>query len=500
MKTMSRNDRPNILLITTDTQRCDTLRSMGSSFAVSPHLDRLAREGVLFKQAHTSSPVCGPARTCLLTGVHTPVHGCIENGVKPRLDLPIFPDLLKEQGYYNIMVGKTHFGPLPKAFDRTFTATEKNKDADDSYGRFIRERGYPRATSYPNPVPEELFMDAFLVDTTISEISKAVEEQENPFFAYCSLVSPHGPLDPPGQWANLFDQTPLPPLNYREGEIDRHPAHLRRLTGLMGEMQENLEHLLSSPEGRKEIDHQRKLYYGLAAYCDAQIGRLIDYLDTSGLRENTLIIFSSDHGTQLYDHGFSDKHNYYDDSWRIPLIMSMPGVLPQEETREFAIWNDITASILAAAGTGCDSMQGFDLFTPLTEGKPSPRRCAVASLYQSVAVATKHWKLEYYFPEGEGRLFNRSEDPCEQTDLFHHTDYAAVRHQLTEALLAWRAELTDLYYLKQHSQSGGPVAKRAFEQTFMMNGTDAEQRLNVRAEQIDAAFPGTPTAVIGGVR
>ncbi len=106
----------NILLITTDSQRWDSLHCMGSEFAISPHLDRLASEGVLFENAHTSSPVCMPARCSLMTGVHAHVHGSIENGFHRHTHLPMLPDLLKAQGYHTIMVGKTHFDPVPESF------------------------------------------------------------------------------------------------------------------------------------------------------------------------------------------------------------------------------------------------------------------------------------------------------------------------------------------------------------------------------------------------
>jgi hypothetical protein len=98
----------------------------------------------------------------------------------------------------------------------------------------------------------------------------------------------------------------------------------------------------------------------------------------------------------------------------------MPGTLPAGETREFAIWNDITATILGAAGATCPSMQGFDLFSPLCQGKDSPRTCAVATVYKSCALATRKWKLEYYIEEGEGRLFDWINDPHEQNDLYHN--------------------------------------------------------------------------------
>jgi arylsulfatase A-like enzyme len=493
-------EKPNIVLITTDTQRCDTLRCMGNPHAVSPHIDRLAQEGVLFTQAHTASPVCSPARCSLLTGVHTPIHGCIENGIRRREDLIVFPDLLKEHGYTNIMVGKTHFGPVPASFDVQHIVAEKNADVDDCYARFIRRHGYPRVTSHPNPVPEHLFMDAFLADTTIAEIERAASMGKGSFFAYCSMVSPHGPFDPPGEWAHLYDGRPLPEINYMTGELAAHPAHLKRLLGLNGkESRKRAAGEFRSPEDpafRQKADELRRLYYGLAAYCDAQVGKIIDFLDRAGLRRNTLVIFSSDHGQQFFDHGFNDKHNFYDASWRIPLILSMPGTLAENETRDFAVWTDLTATILGAAGISSSAVQGFDLFTPLANGEPSPRRCAVGTLYKSAALATKYWKLEYYFEEGEGRLFNRLDDPAEQNDLYRSEAHEDVRNAMLHALLTWRADLTDIGALHRSTGGGGPVARRIAPYTLSMRGTDAERRLNERAERIDLLYgPGGPRTI-----
>jgi arylsulfatase A-like enzyme len=501
--------KPNILLITTDTQRCDTLSCMGSSFAISPHLDRLAREGVLFTNAHTSSPVCSPARCSLLTGVHVPIHGCIENGFERHHYLPVFPDLLKERGYTNIMVGKTHFGPIPSSFDSVHVVTEKGIDANDAYASYIRPLGYSRVTAYPNSLPEQHCLDAFIIDKTIEEIANVLHRNqgEQPFFAHCSLVSPHAPIDPPGEWAQRYDDVTLPPIHYTDGEIDQFPQQMKVLLGLMGisrtlhgqqslDDPEALEHGVLPRDynrGRElslaeAIDRVRKLYYSLASYCDAQIGRLIEWIDQQGIREQTLIVFSSDHGQQYFDHGFNDKHNFYDASWRVPLIMSMPGTLPCGEQRDFAVWTDITASILAAAGTRCDTMQGLDLFTPLTQGLPSPRRCAVAGLYKSIALATKRWKIEYYMDEQTGRLYDRLQDPHEQTNLFDEPLFHNIRQQLLFIVLAWHADLMDLTRLYSTSTGGGPVARRAIDHLKSMNGIDSEMRLNRSIEQFEMSF------------
>lgn len=468
--------KPNILLITTDTSRCDTLKCMGNPNAISPNLDQLASEGICFDNAHTSSPVCMPARCSLLTGVHTPIHGCIENGVQRRTDLITFPDLLKQQGYTTIMVGKTHFDPVPDSFDvQKVLHGGKKDDTSDFYADHIRKHGYSRASMHPNPIPEDLFMDAFLAETTIKEIDKVVSKKSGPFFAFCSMPSPHSPFDPPGKWTNIYDNHSLPPLNYKLGEFENLPRYLK-------------EHLdLKNPEiyNMEKINEKRRLYYGLAAYCDAQVGRLINYLNESGLRENTLVIFSSDHGSTMQDHGFSNKHTYYDASWRVPLIMSMPGTLPQGQRREFAIWNDITATIVGAAGTSCDYLQGFDLFTPLVRNEASPRQCAVSVHHRQCALATKRWKLIYYYEDDLGRLFDRKNDPDEQNDLYNHADYKEIRNELLVALLSWNSELIDVQKLKENTSGGGRVAKITAQHTKSMKGIDAEQRLNERAKRID---------------
>ncbi|MGG1519377.1 sulfatase-like hydrolase/transferase [Paenibacillus oryzisoli] len=518
--------KPNIIVITTDTQRCDTLRCMGSEFAFSPNLDRLAAEGVLFTQAHTASPVCSPARTSLLTGLHTHLHGCIENGIDRLANLPVFPDRLKEQGYYTIMVGKTHFGPVPDSFDVVHTAMEKGLDVQDSYATYLASFGMARTDE---AIPEEHYLDRFLVSTAIAEIERAVrgegqaergsgqaelregeseseqiEEQgreraERPFFLYCSLVSPHDPVDPPGEWATLFDGVALPPLNYTPGEETAYPAYMRRLVGpldeaeraYLGEAQAGYfdAHCGVERIGQAAIDQLRRRYYSLAAYCDAQIGRLLAYLDSAGLRENTLVIFSSDHGQEYFDHGFNNKHNYHDASWRVPLILSQPGTLPAGEKRDYAVWTDITATILGAAGAAVDAVQGFDLYAPLREGLPSPRRCAVGTLYRSAAVATDRWKLEYDFDEGVGRLYDRIADPREQCDVYGAAAYRQVRDALLHALLLWRAETVDVWHLKHHRHGGGPVARRLAFHTQSLQAADAERRLQERLQAMESLQP-----------
>jgi arylsulfatase A-like enzyme len=476
---------PNILLITTDTQRCDTLACMGNPSAVSPHLDRLAREGVVFDNAYTACPVCMPARASLLTGTYPQTHGVIENGLARREHLTVYPDLLKQAGYTNIIIGKAHFGPVPASFDvQCIIQGEKESPGNDAYTADLEWHGYQRGASREFPLPVALHMDTFLVDRTIEAIEDA-RAAGAPFFAHCSLLSPHAPLDPPGDWGDCYRDRPLPTVNYRPGELKNHPAHMHGVLGL-GSQTDRSRYFAEGDQLRLDaVDALRRSYYGLAAHCDDQIGRLIRYLDEHALRESTLVIFTSDHGTQLFDHGFDDKHNYYDASWRVPLVLSMPGTLPANERRGFASWTDLAPTILGAAGITCQTMQGFDLVTPLSRRESLPRVCAPAVLYKSCALVTDRWKVEYYFEEARGRLFDRVEDAEEQRDLYESPPHSHIRDRLLIALLAWHADSIDVQWLIEHSGGGGPIATIVNRHTRALRGIAADERLNERIFDLD---------------
>lgn len=447
--------KPNILLIMCDTVRCDALSCMGGIEGTTPNLDKMAKNGVMFTQSYSASPVCSPARCSLLTGVYPQVHMVTENGIPRLKDLPVFPDLLKQQGYYNIMVGKTHFDPVPDSFDvQLLLKGEKAQENDDFYGVFAHENGYARASKPPFDKPEKFCADAYVAQKTIDEIEIA-SKNDKPFFAFCSMLSPHGPIDTPLNYVDKLDGAELPALNYVENEEKAlHP----RIKILLGLEEKDFEGYYESQGYIYETDRQK--YYELMNFCDAQIGKIIDYLYDSNLAENTLVLFTSDHGQQNGDHGFNDKHNFYDETWRVPLIMQMPGRIPKGLIRKFANTVDVTASILAVAGTSCDTMSGFDLLTPLIQGKENPRTCAVATLFGYTAIVTDDYKLEYYFSDGTGRMFDRKFDFKEQNNIFYDNKYIIEKNILLEALLSWYSGTINLYYYKKNSKGGGPVAIR----------------------------------------
>lgn len=272
--------RPNILLITTDTQRTDTLHCMGSTFAFSPNIDRLAGEGTMFSRAYTASPACMPARCSMLSGMHTPLHGCLENGVMRYPDMPVFTDALKKLGYHTVMVGKTHFGEVPDSFDvREIAIGEKNQIRNDDFSNLFRKSGWPENSGWPNSVPEEYCLDFLITDRALYHMERA-GSSEQPFFLFCSLLSPHAPLDPPGRWAEFYRDRQIPPPHFGKDEWRGLPESLKRLCGIPREDRpENWLERMTEARGNiadtaepEEIIRYKQLYYSSAAFCDSLVG------------------------------------------------------------------------------------------------------------------------------------------------------------------------------------------------------------------------------------
>ncbi len=492
-------DRPNILLITSDQQRTDTLGCYGSDFAVSPNLDRLAGEGIRFTDCHSPCPVCMPARVSLLTGLNTPVHGCIENGFLQTRDHSVYPDLLADAGYTCIIAGKTHFGEMPRGFTVRYDLDGEKSVSTGIYPEHLRALGHevPRGRIVQHDIPPEHFADAFITDSAMRGIDEA-RSAGQPWMCHCSLLSPHPPMDPPGQYATMFDGVALPPINYVPGEEDHFPRQLRAIQNVLGERDrdEGSEPgCYFTPDGDLDVenaDRVRRLYYGLAAYVDAQVGRLMRFLEERGLAENTLVIFTSDHGHLNGDHGMICKHSWYDTSWRVPLIIRWPDRLGAGRVGSFANWTDLTATMLTAAGIDEDCflpVQGFDLIAPACAGASSPRRAVAACLLQSSAVVTERWKYEWYPDERRGRLWDRVNDPLEQHDLNDSPEHRAVVDTIRHSLLAWRADQLDLEHLQTNQGGAGAMGVRSQQIADGLRGTDVERRLNTDVASLAQATP-----------
>eukprot|EP00418_Pyrodinium_bahamense_P005016 CAMPEP_0179020034 /NCGR_PEP_ID=MMETSP0796-20121207/5174_1 /TAXON_ID=73915 /ORGANISM="Pyrodinium bahamense, Strain pbaha01" /LENGTH=493 /DNA_ID=CAMNT_0020715837 /DNA_START=13 /DNA_END=1494 /DNA_ORIENTATION=+ len=467
---------PNILLLTTDQQRLDSMACYGSTFAQSPNIDRLAQEGVRYTESYTASPVCMSARASWISGTQVPVHNVWGNGISPRRQWAFGNMIqpLNEAGYFTAVLGKTHYDPVP------------------DYGYTDIHSGNTDMRK-PN-MHSAHFLETYLVNQAKMLLQNQIKgvriPKGQPWYLHLSFVSPHPPSHVPLEWQAMYKNTSFPRVKFGgPRELASYPQQLK---GFMDK--EKMPKAF--PGGQPDnvyIEEFRRSYYALANYVDYQVGRMLDFLDLQGLASNTLVVFTSDHGTNLWDHGFPHKYNFFDGSWRVPLILRGPG-LPRGLAQEFAAGVDVPATVLAAAGAKRPAgLNGFDLVGPLRRGEPAPRSGGVAgSLLQALALVTRKWKLTFYLDDGRGQLFDRSNDPDELNNLFDDPGSAHVKGRLLTALLRWRAGLEPVGFLQTHEVGDGGFEDTQFVYDYTMNLTGVEPEVELQAELAHPELQGAP--------
>ena len=347
--------KPNLLLIMYDQLRADVLGCYGNDLVKTPNMDRLAKRGICFDRAYSQTPVCMPARHALTSGKNAFELGMLENTYKRNEINNPLAKLVRDEGYFTCAVGKMHFTPAREhfGFDRMYLSEEIPEHIqDDDYLQFLQEKGYghviephgKRSETYYVPqvseLPEELHTSAWTADKTCEIIRK---NSNRPFFIFSSFIKPHPPFEPCKPYDTMYtlDKIPMPVRD--EGELDPDDRIIDIQNGYKVNGIENV----SDEDVRKIRAH----YYGSVTQLDKQLGKLLDTLDVYGLTDNTLVILTSDHGEMLGDHYAFGKRTYYEQSTRIPFIVSWPEMLPQGERREqFVILQDIFATFVSAAG------------------------------------------------------------------------------------------------------------------------------------------------------
>ncbi|MGW8323492.1 MAG: sulfatase-like hydrolase/transferase, partial [Thermodesulfobacteriota bacterium] len=335
--------RPNILLITTDYQSGLDIPTIGHRFLQMPVLERLSRDGMTFRNHFSNAPICIPARNTWITGQYPHSHGKWENvgGWVPD-GSPVLMHELKAQGYQTIAVGKLHLGfpetdPLG-GFDRWVSADRKGNyraaSQRDDYAAFLAERGLTRddylKLGVESPIPhvydwpwdESWHIDAF-VGARAREIIRGGELRE-PWFLWISFNGPHNPWDPPARCSAPYRDMELPLGHTFPGELDTKPRdHTRLRFNYTGEIARLIDR---DPRRRDQILHAiRAGHYGNLSFIDEQVGGILDSLAQQGEAENTVVLWTSDHGAHLGDHDLIHKGTHYDSSARVPFVAFWPG-------------------------------------------------------------------------------------------------------------------------------------------------------------------------------
>ncbi len=499
--------RPNLLLITTDQQRWDSLSLYGRPGYRTPVLDRLASEGVCFDRAYCPSPVCTPARVSILTGQYPTRHGAYEIGMSPvpALSQPTIATHLAAAGYRTALVGKTHFvarcieeqhvagvaepsaeGEDPPeefwdTFDGPYVGFEFvrhcqshtcDRPPNAHYRSWLRSRGldldylhHGRKTRHGesgenvvrrvNPYGSWAIDEAHTQTAWINEESLRWIEQQHasgePWFCWVSQQDPHPPYVCPEPYFDSVDMTDVDLGGLRPGETECKPPLVRNfMEGRYWTEEPDIHYwdginvpALSTYEQVRDPYRAVKAYIGMCAMVDTYVGRLLDTLEAMGARENTLVVFTSDHGDLLGRHGMWGKGAAaYDDCQRIPAVAAWPAGQKTATGRTSAAFNlvDILPTFLDAAGVGLPPfVQGVSQLPVIRGEKECVRDWALVDYLATVKLHQQtlvhgDWKLVVYRHADYGELYNLAEDPEQYQNLFDDPSGVEIRMRMLQRL------------------------------------------------------------------
>ncbi|MCA9412007.1 MAG: sulfatase-like hydrolase/transferase [Candidatus Omnitrophica bacterium] len=460
---VSADKRPNVLFIMGDQHRYDCLGVAGNPDVKTPNLDSIAEDGVHYSNTYCSYPVCTPARYSLLSGVPVHEHCGWSNHATPCEGTPMYPRILRENGYRTKAVGKMHFTPtyLDLGFSEMLLAEQNGPGRwDDDYHRYLKAEGLTDVNDLEDQernyrdeardnywetfgaltsnLPEEYHSTTWIGDRAVEDLA-TWEGGGN--LLKVSFIKPHHPFDPPEPWDKMYD-----------------PKALTILPGWTGEC---FERDLARGRGYFHNDTLTKealkrcmaYYYATISQIDHQIGRMIQTLKDNGLYDNTLILYTSDHGEYLGYHHLLLKGNYmYEPVVRIPLVIKYPNSDRKgEESTQFVSNVDLAPTILKACGFDpAPEMEGVDL------GKNSKGhdKIFVEQGPYDVMVRDRRYKLIHTDQKDRvSMFFDLEKDPLEMVDLYDDQEYAEKIAEFEQAIQDWRGVDT----FKNHVDEFAPV-------------------------------------------
>ena len=497
----------NVLVMFCDQLRRDLLGCYGSELVRTPHLDALAADSVVFDRCYTPIAICSPARASLMTGQYPHGHHMYTNSTPPysycrhlRADAPMIQqwasrDAAATTAYY----GKWHIGTVDDlaaaGFDHTHLPPEWPDLAADALPFLSDTQWHPQAewappmeSADPNTgtfaLPMERFPDVVAAAHTIDFLSdRAAAPGDRPFLAFCAFPGPHGPWLVPEEFGRRYEAKDIPPWPNRDDSFASKPLNQRKLQHM-----EFSEGGITYPRLSAAQEAERLAYnFSYIELIDEQVGRVVAELKRSGLYDDTLLVFTADHGDMAGSHGFVSKGGYmYDEIYRIPLLVRVPGVAPGRREREPVTLTDVTATVAhALAGGGADTpppsslaeveraeaepLHGESLLPALRGEAVWERAVAYCEYhgdwyghYSSRMVTDGDWKLVWNLTD-LNELYDLNEDPHELTNLFYSR---ASGSEASGGLAAVRERYFGLLMAEAARTHDGQLALRQAELTF----------------------------------
>ena len=426
--------KPNILFLFSDDQALTALHAAGNKDIHTPNLDRLAKRGILFTNAHNqgawSGAVCVASRCMLNTGQFLWNAHKTEESIKNGQDYQLWPELMKKAGYKTYFSGKWHtIKNPPDIFDvAKHLRPGMPTDSPEGYNRPVQgvdDPWKPWKEEYGGHWKGGKHWTEVLGDDTLDFLDDA-EQQDKPFFMYLAFSAPHDPRQSPKKYVDMH---PLDKISMPENFLPEYPYNEQIESG------RNLrdERLAPFPRTEYAVKVHRQEYYAIVTHLDAQVGRILDKLEQSGLDKNTYIFFTSDHGLAVGEHGLMGKQNLFEDSIKPPLIVCGPGVPKGKKTNQLAYLQDVMPTSLELAEQPIpDSVQFKSLL-------PAIRSCGKDTRYDTIVggytnsqrmIKDTRYKLLMFPNVPKVLLFDFKKDPHEMNDLADQPKYRETMKQL----------------------------------------------------------------------
>ncbi len=443
-------EQPNIILITADQLRWDALGCYGNPTVKTPNIDRLAESGVRFANAYAAATLCVPSRQSILTGQYPSAHGATRNRSAIPEGTPTIASALKANGYYTAAIGKMHFYP-PYArygFDHMALAEQdgEGRESDDYHSRYLHERNlrdrwdeWDQIPSLRQEAPTQYWENFGATTSTLSkehyhttwvgeQSARCIQEQDRPFFIWTSFIKPHHPFDPPVPYDTMYDPSevylPPPQSGWQDKPLlnmDGDPRQAYFDTRKMTESQ---------------LRYVCALYYGLITQIDDEVGRIVAALESKQQLDNTLIVFTSDHGDYMGQYGLFLKHPNipYDAIARIPLIVSGQGIVHQHEPiAEVVSLIDLLPTFAELSQTEYSAFyQGQSLVKPLhglAEAALDRRAVLMETESDTKAIRTTRYKYVYSRSAGIEELYDVESDPFETKNVATEQSDVVAQHR-----------------------------------------------------------------------
>ncbi|MFV0540267.1 MAG: sulfatase [Aestuariibaculum sp.] len=505
-KTPQSPKQPNILFIMSDDHAYQAISAYNNSLIETPHIDRIANEGILFNNASVTNSICAPSRATILTGKHSHINGKIDNLSPFDTTQTTFPQLLKKGGYQTAMFGKLHFGNSPKGFDDFMILPGQghyiNPDFITTNGETINKTGYatdiitdlslewldkkrnpdkpfllmylhkaPHRAWWPTPEkfkafskrtfpePESLF-DDYKNRGTAAKLAE-MNILKHMMLSYDCKVYPET-VKKLGVQTDPRDENHFLGSEFFRMNNEQKALYLPILDSINNHFKTHWPNMNNEEKTRWKYQRYIQDYLACISSVDENIGRVLKYLDDNNLSENTIVVYTSDQGFYLGEHGWFDKRFMYSESFKTPLIIRWPHTINPGITSNELVQNlDFAQTFLEAAGLHIpNDMQGESLM-PLLQNKPEQwnRESVYYHYYEYPAehavkrhygISTKQYKLiHFYHDVNEWELYDLKNDSTEMKNIYHNPEYAEVVKTLKRKLTELRKKYKDSPELDQ---------------------------------------------------